>query len=182
MEKKKKIPVNSVGKIIKEAREKQGLRDIDLVWKINKPNITLKTVRNWENGKEFPDLDMIYELSYLFNLNPNQLLDMKNTIQKESRKEPNWSARRIGDKILTLAKPGYNFFSFLSKVLLAILLVLVYKYIHATYEAADNPTVLQTQEILGEYLNEYNETNNNLINVNDNIINNTNNIENRINN
>ena len=166
--KSKKMPIDSIGKIIKEAREKECLTKDDLVSKINNSKVTVKTIKNWEEGKDFPDLDMIYKLSFLFNLNPNELLNMKNTIQEQHRKEPNWSARRIGDKLLTFAKPGYNFLSFLSKVLIAIMLVLVYKYIHISYEATDNPTVLQTQHILGNYLNEDSKNNsieeNNIVN------------------
>lgn len=153
---KKKTPLDSVGKIIKEAREKAGLREIDLVWKLNDSKVTLKTVKNWEKGKELPDIDMIYTLSEMFNLNPNQLLDLKSTIIQELHGEPDWAARRIGDKLLSLAKPGYEFVSFMSKIILAIILVLVWKYIHATYEATDNPVVLDTQQILGNYLNEEN--------------------------
>ena len=147
-----KIPLNSLGIIIKEARQKKKWRTVDLAWQINNPKITEKTVKDWEKGMKFPDLDMMYKLAEILELNPNELLRLRNKIQEDSYSKPNWSARRIGDKMLGVAKPGYQFVSFLSKVILAIILVLVYKYIHALYEATDNPVVLDTQQILGNYL------------------------------
>lgn len=156
---KKTTPLDAVGKIIREAREKEGLKEIDLVWKLNDSKVNLKTVKNWEKGKELPDIDMIYTLSEMFNLNPNKLLDLKATIIEELHGEPNWSARRIGNKLLGLAKPGYQFVSFMSKIILAIMLVLLWKYIHATYEATDNPVVIETQQVLGNYLDSENKQN-----------------------
>ena len=61
--KEKRLPINSVGKVIKEAREKRGLSIEELAWKINDSKITPKLIMNWEKGNEFPDLDSIYSLS-----------------------------------------------------------------------------------------------------------------------
>lgn len=96
--KKKRIPVNSVGKLIKEAREKKGLSIEELTWKLNKPNITKKLVENWEKGKEFPNLDNIYLLAQTLDLNPNELLNKRLTIQDESIHEVNTANRRVGGK------------------------------------------------------------------------------------
>lgn len=98
-DKKKRIPVNSVGKLIKEAREKKGLSIEELTWKLNKPNITKKLVTNWEKGQEFPDLDNIYLLAQILDLNPNELLNKRLTIQDESIHEINPANRRVGGKV-----------------------------------------------------------------------------------
>lgn len=165
MKKNIKISTNSIGKIIREAREKEEMSVEDLVWKIGNPKITIKTIKNFEKGKEFPDLDMIYKLSEILNLNPNELLEMRNIIRAKSCKEPNWAARNIGGKLLNLVKPAYYTANVLLKILVAIMLVLLFKYIHSTYEATDNPVVIQTQQILGNYLdNENNEVVNDINN------------------
>jgi len=96
--KKKRIPVNSVGKIIKEAREKKSLSIEELTWKLNKPNITKKLVADWEKGQEFPDLDNIYLLAQTLDLDPNELLNKRLTIQDESIHEINPANRRVGGK------------------------------------------------------------------------------------
>lgn len=103
--KTKKIPVKSVGNIIKEEREKQKLRPIDLAWKINKTDVTEKLVKDWESGNKFPDLDMMYKLAELLDINPNELLNLRNTIQEESYVEPDFAARRVCSKFFAMAKP-----------------------------------------------------------------------------
>lgn len=96
--KEKRLPINSVGKIIKEAREKQGLSIEELTWQINKPEITKKIIANWEKGNEFPDLDSIYLLAEHLKLNPNELLNKRITIQDESIHEVNPATKRVGEK------------------------------------------------------------------------------------
>lgn len=98
--KAKRIPVNSVGKLIKEAREKKELSIEDLVWQINKPKkVTAELIKKWEKGQEFPDLDCIYLLAENLELNPNELLNKRLTIQDESIHEVDWAERRVGKKI-----------------------------------------------------------------------------------
>ena len=100
----KKIPINSVGKIIKEARQKQGLTEEELVWKINQPKITKKLIQAWEKGQEFPDLDNIYLLSEHLNLDPNELFNNRLRIQDESIHEVNWAERRLSEKVVQVLK------------------------------------------------------------------------------
>ena len=98
--KAKRIPVNSVGKLIKEAREKKELSIEDLVWQINKPKkVTAELIKKWEKGQKFPDLDCIYLLAENLDLNPNELLNKRLTIQDESIHEVDWAERRVGGKI-----------------------------------------------------------------------------------
>lgn len=99
---KKRIPVNSVGKLIKEARIKQGLTEEELVWKINEPKITEKLIKEWEKGQEFPDLDSIYLLAEHLNLNPNELFNNRLKIQDESIHEMNMANRRVGGKVFNV--------------------------------------------------------------------------------
>lgn len=96
--KEKRLPINSVGKVIKEAREKRGLSIEELAWKINDSKITPKLIMNWEKGNEFPDLDSIYSLSKHLKLNPNELLKKRITIQDESIHEINPATKRVSEK------------------------------------------------------------------------------------
>ena len=102
---KKKIPLNSLGIVIKEARENQKLRPIDLAWKINNPKVTEKTIKKWEKGTEFPDLDMMYKLAEILKLNPNELLSLRNKIQEDSYSKPNKFIRKFGGLALEGARP-----------------------------------------------------------------------------
>ena len=113
---KKKIPVKSIGITIKSARENLGITEKELVEKIkeqewskkkNEKNIiTVEQIKNWEKGKEFPNLDQIYKLAGALNLNPNEMLNSRNQIQEESYTEPNWHLRNIVNKFLKIGKPG----------------------------------------------------------------------------
>lgn len=106
MRKKDRIPLNSVGVIIKEGREKKNIEIRDLAWQINSSKVSEKTVRNWEKGKEFPDLDMIYKLAEILDLNPNEMLKIRNQIQEESyTAEGNGMARKLASEFLDISGP-----------------------------------------------------------------------------
>lgn len=109
MSNNKRIPINSVGIKIKDARLKLGLTEEELSWKINDKNITKKQIKKWEKGLEFPDLNSMYKLAYFLEVNPNELLKIRNQIQEESQSEPNWFIRHLFDKIMKVGKPGFKF-------------------------------------------------------------------------
>lgn len=106
---KKRIPVNSLGIKIKEEREKLNLTEEELSWKINNKKIDKKKIKKWEKGIEFPNLDEIYILASYLNLNPNELLNIRNQIQEESQVEPNWFFRHLFGKFFKIGKPGFKF-------------------------------------------------------------------------
>lgn len=106
---KKKIPLNSLGIKIKEAREKLGISPEELSWKINDKKIDKKKIKNWEKGQEFPDLDDMYKLATHLDLNPNELLAIRNQIQDESQTEPVWFWRHLFDKIFQYSHPVVKF-------------------------------------------------------------------------
>jgi transcriptional regulator with XRE-family HTH domain len=121
-QKNKKIPVNSVGKIIKEAREKKGLTVQELEWEINNAKITEKVIKNWERGQEFPDLNQIYILAEHLNLNPNELLSKRLTIQDESIHEANTAGQRVGEKVF---KVFYTIVRYCVKYLAGICIIIL---------------------------------------------------------
>lgn len=106
---KKRIPLNSIGVKLKEARQKLNLTEEELSWKINNKNIDKKKIKNWERGQEFPNLDEIYLLASYLDVNPNELLKLRNQIQDESQSEPNWAARRVFGSFFKIGKPGMKF-------------------------------------------------------------------------
>lgn len=153
--KEKRLPVNSVGKLIKEAREKQNLSIEELVWKINKPNITEKLIHDWEKGQKFPDLDNIYLLAGHLDLNPNDMLKKRITIQDESISEVNWANRRVGGKVFYFF---YTIVRYAVKWLAGICIIVVVAY-YKDFEnkmGGDDPEQIQLIEtVIDNAVEEY---------------------------
>lgn len=68
---------NDFGELIKNLRIKNGFTYNDLAYKINLTRITPKTVKKWEYNLEFPDLDMLYKLSEIYQYPCEKLLKAK---------------------------------------------------------------------------------------------------------
>lgn len=139
MSKKKRIPVNSIGIKIREAREKIDLTQEELVWKINDKTIDEKKIKKWEKGQDFPNLDEMYKLATYLELNPNELLSLRNQIQDESQAEPNWFARHLFDEFMKIGKPGFKFIFELILGICIICLVANYKKLENKLGAARDP-------------------------------------------
>lgn len=56
---------------IRKFRKKMEMSQNDLAQKLN---VTRQTVSSWENGKTYPDLDMVVRLSEVLETDPNHLL------------------------------------------------------------------------------------------------------------
>lgn len=56
---------------IRKFRKKAGMSQNDLAEQLN---VTRQTVSSWENGKTYPDLDMVVKLSEVLGTDPNHLL------------------------------------------------------------------------------------------------------------
>ena len=61
-----------VGKFIKEIRQKNNLTQKELADKLG---VTFQAVSKWENGKNIPDISLIKEISNLFNVDINEILE-----------------------------------------------------------------------------------------------------------
>ncbi len=57
--------MDSLGRLIKELRNKEGLTQSELADKIN---ISNKAISHWETGENIPPLDMLHRLSKFFNV------------------------------------------------------------------------------------------------------------------
>ena len=67
-----------IEELLKRLRKEKGYSYIEVVSKLNNKNITEKDVRKWEAGLKYPDLDMVYELSELYMIPCEKLVEAKN--------------------------------------------------------------------------------------------------------
>lgn len=73
MKKKKKLE-KTFEQLLYELRVKAGLSRHDLVNIINDKNIQEKTIRRWESGLDYPDINRIYTLSEIYKVPSEELL------------------------------------------------------------------------------------------------------------
>lgn len=66
------------GQWLYETREEKGYTELELVEKINHPNVQVKNVKKWERDLEFPDLDAIYKLSEIYGIPSAEIIEKKN--------------------------------------------------------------------------------------------------------
>lgn len=77
-----KINAKKVGEGIEELltklRKEKGWSYIEVASKLPNKQITEKDIRKWEIGLKYPELDMIYELSELYQIPSSELIQAKN--------------------------------------------------------------------------------------------------------
>lgn len=69
------------GKFVCELRKEQGLTQRQLADKIH---VTDKAVSRWENGKNYPDIEVLSTLSKALDISISELLNCKRVTQKEA--------------------------------------------------------------------------------------------------
>lgn len=69
-----------VGKFIKDIRIKNNLTQNELAKKLG---VTYQAVSKWENGKSIPDILILKEISKMFNVNIEEILDGHKKINKK---------------------------------------------------------------------------------------------------
>ena len=67
-----------IEELLKRLRKEKGYSYIEVVSKLHNKNITEKDVRKWEAGLKYPDLDMVYELSELYQIPSEKFVEAKN--------------------------------------------------------------------------------------------------------
>lgn len=70
----------NIGEQINNLRKKHGLSQDDFS---NLFNVSRQTISNWENGKSYPDLEMIIKISDYFKISVDELL--RNDVQSEEK-------------------------------------------------------------------------------------------------
>ncbi len=69
-----------VGNFIKEIRKRNNLTQKQLADKLN---VTYQAVSKWENGKNVPDIAIMMDISKLFNVDIDELLNGENKVKKK---------------------------------------------------------------------------------------------------
>lgn len=75
---------NKIGTYIKELRLKNNLSQSDLAKKLS---VTNQAISKWENGRGIPDIEMLKQLSEIFNVNVDDLLNGETKAEKKSYKK-----------------------------------------------------------------------------------------------
>ncbi|MBR2290183.1 MAG: helix-turn-helix domain-containing protein [Clostridia bacterium] len=80
---------------IREAREAKGMSQEDLAFALSKEDYEkiLKLVRYWEKGNGFPDLEQIYKLAEILEMDPNLIMQLRENGRKSLSE-----AKRLTDK------------------------------------------------------------------------------------
>ena len=82
MEDKTKKSKREIGPGIEELliklRKEKGLSRIELVEKLKSQDLTEQDIKKWEIGLEYPDLDMIYKLSEIYEVPSQEFIQAKN--------------------------------------------------------------------------------------------------------
>lgn len=74
------------GAYLYDLREKSGYTVEELAEKINIPNVTIKTIKKWEHDLEFPNLDIMYKLSEIYEVQVEILMQVKTETLQEGLK------------------------------------------------------------------------------------------------
>lgn len=78
-EKKQKKEVGEgIEELLIRLRNEKGWSRIELLSHLSSKTIKEKDIRKWELGLEYPDLDMIYELSEIYEVPSEQFVQAKN--------------------------------------------------------------------------------------------------------
>lgn len=84
---KKKIVVETrtIEQLLKDLRQEKNWSYLDLVEELARKNVMIdeKTVKKWEFGLEYPDLDTIYKLSQIYLISSENFVIAKNNSFKE---------------------------------------------------------------------------------------------------
>ena len=73
-----------IGKFILELRKKNRLTQKEFAEKFG---VTFQAVSKWENGKNIPDIAILKQICEEFDVDINEILDVKTSIKKEKIKE-----------------------------------------------------------------------------------------------
>ena len=76
--KEKKVYGTQIEELLRLLRLNKNWTYWQLVEKLEDDRLTEKDVKKWEYGLKYPDLDMIYKLSELYQIPSEELIQAKN--------------------------------------------------------------------------------------------------------
>jgi transcriptional regulator with XRE-family HTH domain len=122
---------------IKEARENKNMTINDLAFAIDKNNIKKweRKIKKWENGKDYPDLNDIYKLAYVLEINPGEFLTIRNRGRKQFVKDsPKQKATHKIEEILDTSYYSLIAFARIFLIVAAIIFVIwLLKFVDTFY-------------------------------------------------
>ncbi len=77
-QKNKKEIGEGIESLLTRLRKEKKWSYVEVVSKLDNKDITEKDIKKWEIGLKYPDLDMIYELSALYEVPSSELIQAKN--------------------------------------------------------------------------------------------------------
>ena len=77
MKDKKEIG-EGIEELLMKLRTEKGWSRVELMSKLSDKTIKEKDIKKWEIGLEYPDLDMIYELSAIYQVPSEKFVEAKN--------------------------------------------------------------------------------------------------------
>lgn len=131
------------GRYIREAREEVNMTINDLAFEMVKDKENTKEIKkmeklisSWENEKAYPTLDDIYKMAYIININPGELLTLRNRGRKQFYRESNDPPSKRHDWI-EISENTSLIFSGVGRLLatfaLIALVVVGYKFLDTFY-------------------------------------------------
>lgn len=75
---KKKEVGEGIEELLIRLRNEKGWSRVELMSKLSNKTIEEKDIKKWEIGLEYPDLDMIYELSAVYQVPSEKFVEAKN--------------------------------------------------------------------------------------------------------
>ena len=79
------IEKRTIEELLIDLRKKKNWTYINMIQELNKMGVSIdeKTIRKWEIGLEYPDINMIYKLSELYFIPSNDFIIAKNNSYSE---------------------------------------------------------------------------------------------------
>ena len=147
---------------MREAREEKNMTINDLAYALvkNKDDKELmkkweKKITSWEEEKAYPTLEEIYQMAYIINLNPGELLEIRNRGRKQFYKESNDPPIKKHDWI-EISDNASIIFSCISKsfgvIALIIFCVVLYKFVDTFF--GKTGSIVEQEVIIRQIQNE----------------------------
>ena len=174
------------GQIFKEAREEKGLTINDVAFALDKEKVKLyeRKIKRWEANKDFPELEELYNLSFIIDINPTQMLEYREKFRKSftktesDMKRPSQLSSDLSEMFYIITRVALNIFL----IIVAIVFCRGFMgLVNAVMGNGDHLTekvfVKQIDDEVNSTSNEFNnETNENMVNeTNNNMTNETHN-------
>lgn len=117
--------IKTCGSVIRNARELKELSINELNIAINNKKVNDKLIQKWESSKAYPDLEMCYKLAEILELNPTELLHLRNYERKKFKvkfKKKNMLNSEVPDEFFWVMKGVLG----LGLILIAIFVAIMY--------------------------------------------------------